>query len=64
MTLRKIVWDKKAINYFQSSIEYIRKESPKNADKVRKEILEKISELSARPEIHSPDKYKLNNPGQ
>ena len=36
---------------------------PQNADKVKKEILRKISELLKRPEIHNPDKYKLNNSG-
>lgn len=64
MNQRKIVWDKQAINYFRASIEYIHQESPKNADKVRKKILEKISELSIKPEIHAPDKFKSNNSGQ
>ena len=64
MVVRKIVWDKQAINYFRASISYIRKESPQNADKIKKEILKKISELSKRPEIHPPDKYKSNNSGQ
>ena len=64
MSRRKIVWDKQAINYFQSAVEYIHQESPKNADKVRQGILDKIFELSIRPEIHPPDKYKLNNSGQ
>jgi plasmid stabilization system protein ParE len=63
MKNRKISWDKQAINYFREAIKYIRKDSPQNADKVKKEILEKISELSLRPEIHNPDKYKTNNTG-
>jgi plasmid stabilization system protein ParE len=61
---RKISWDKQSVNYFRETIRYIRKDSPQNADKVKQEILEKIAELSIRPEIHSPDKYKLNNNGQ
>lgn len=64
MNHRKIVWDKQAIDYFQSAIEYISQESPKNADKVRLEILNKIADLSIRPEIHPPDKFKSNNSGQ
>lgn len=60
---RKITWDKQAVHYFRKAVKYIREGSPQNADKVKKEILEKISELSKHPEIHSPDKYKLNNPG-
>jgi plasmid stabilization system protein ParE len=63
MDKRKIVWDKQALNYFRESIQYIRQDSPQNADKVKKEVLEKINELSGRPEIHNLDKYKLNNNG-
>lgn len=63
MNKRKITWDKQALNYFRESIRYIRKDSPQNADKVKKEVLEKIAELSRRPEINNPDKYKLNNSG-
>lgn len=61
--MRKISWDKQALDYFREFISYIREESPQNADKVKKEILEKISELSDRPEIHNPDKFKRNNNG-
>ena len=60
---RKVSWDKQATIYFSSSIGYIRKESPQNADKVKQDILQKISELSQTPEIHPADKYKQNNDG-
>jgi len=63
MKKRKITWDKQALHYFRDSIRFIRQDSPQNADKVKKEILEKINELSQRPEIHNPDKYKTNNNG-
>ena len=63
MDKRKILWDEQALNYFRESIRYIRQDSPQNADKVKKEVLEKINELSSRPEIHNLDKYKLNNNG-
>lgn len=63
MQSRKLAWDKQAVVYFRKYINYIRKDSPQNADKVKKEILRKISELLKRPEIHNPDKYKLNNAG-
>jgi hypothetical protein len=63
MKTRKISWDRQAINYFSEAIRYIRKDSPQNADKIKNEILKNISELSKRPEIHSPDKYKVNNSG-
>jgi plasmid stabilization system protein ParE len=60
---RKITWDKLALHYFRNAIRYIRKDSPQNADKVKMEVLKKISELSIYPEIHNPDKYKINNNG-
>lgn len=63
VTNRKISWDKEAATYFVRSIGYIRKESPQNADKVKQDILQKISELSQTPEIHPADKYKQNNNG-
>ena len=63
MKKRKVSWDKPALIYFSEAIRYIRKDSPKNADKVKAEILEKIRELSHRPEIQAPDKYKQNNTG-
>ena len=63
MHKRKIRWDKQAINYISEAIRYIRKDSPKNADKVKIEILKKIKELSQQPEVHPPDKYKTNNTG-
>jgi len=63
MELRKIKWDKQAIIYFRESIKYIRKDSPQNAEKVKNDILEKIDELLIKPNIHNPDKYKINNNG-
>lgn len=63
MKKRKISWDKPALLYFSEAIRYIRKDSDQNADKVKKEILAKIKELSVRPQIHTPDKYKQNNTG-
>lgn len=63
MLKRKIIWDKQAIKYFNDAIGYIRKDSPQNADKVKKEILQKIRTLAQKPEVHAPDKYKHNNSG-
>ena len=48
---------------FNKAIDYIAKDSIQNAEKVRKEILQKIEDLSDNPEIYSPDKYKENNDG-
>jgi plasmid stabilization system protein ParE len=61
--MRRISWDKKATNQLAKAISYIRERSPRAANEVKKEILQKIDELSIRPEIHPLDKYKLNNDG-
>lgn len=63
MKERKIRWDKPALIYFREAINYIKKDSLQNAEKVKNEILASIKELSHRPEIHAPDKYKENNNG-
>ncbi|WP_114789496.1 type II toxin-antitoxin system RelE/ParE family toxin [Niabella yanshanensis] len=63
MQKRKIKWDKKAFLYFKEAIRYIRQNSSQNADKIKQEILKKIEDLSFRPEVHAPDKYKINNSG-
>jgi plasmid stabilization system protein ParE len=61
MNKRRIRWDKSALFYFSEAIRYIRKDSVQNAEKVKKEILVHIKELSLRPEIYAPDKYKKDN---
>jgi plasmid stabilization system protein ParE len=63
MAKRKISWDKKAILYLSEAIRYIRKDSPQNAEKAKKEILQQIRELAKKPEMHNPDKYKSDNTG-
>ena len=63
MRKRKITWDKTALIYFSEAIRYIRKDSEQNANKVKREILTRISELADYPEIHGPDKYKQYNNG-
>ena len=61
MAKRKIFWDKQATQYFLKAIEYIRRDSPKNAMSVRKSILSAIDNLAVHPERYPPDKFKLNN---
>jgi len=63
MANRKITWSKSALKQFEAAINYIAEDSIQNAEKVRKEILEKIEKVTLYPEIHSPDKYKTNNNG-
>jgi plasmid stabilization system protein ParE len=52
-----------AAKQFEVAIKYIAADSIQNAEKVRKEILEKIERLILHPEIYSPDRYKTNNDG-
>jgi len=63
MANRKITWSKSALKQFEAAINYIAEDSIQNAEKVRKEILEKIEKLISYPEIYSPDKYKTDNDG-
>lgn len=62
MANRKIVWSKTALKQFEAAINYIGEDSIQNAEKVRREILEKIENIT-NPEIYSTDKYKTNNDG-
>ena len=54
---------KAAITGFKSAINYIRKDSPQNAEKVRTDILSKIDNLAQYPEKHPLDKYSITNDG-
>jgi plasmid stabilization system protein ParE len=63
MTNKKNTWSKVAAKQFEVAIKYIAADSIQNAEKVRKEILEKIERLILHPEIYSPDRYKTNNDG-
>ena len=57
-----VSWDKLAYASLQRIYEYIRQDSPANADKVREEILKIISGLAEHPERYPPDKFKKSNP--
>jgi plasmid stabilization system protein ParE len=60
---RKIVWDEEARLQLRSLYEYIKKDSPHSAKKVREDIVGIIRKLPFRPESHPADKYKINNDG-
>lgn len=63
MESKKIVWSVTASKQFKIIIDFIANDSPKNSEKVKKEILEKTERLIIYPESHSPDKFKSNNDG-
>ena len=58
-----IKWNKTALKQFEKAIDFIEKESPLYAEKVKLKILLKIDSLPEHPEKYYPDKYKLENDG-
>jgi plasmid stabilization system protein ParE len=59
----KIVIPTLSKSQLKEAYEFIKFDSPKNAEKVRSKILSGIMELADHPERHSPDKYRMNNDG-
>jgi len=59
----KIVWLPAARDKLKKIISYIKKDSFQNSQKVKREILQKITALSENPERYPPDKFKLLNTG-
>lgn len=60
---REIVWRKSAKLYLEKAIDYIRDDSPKNADTIANAIIATVEKAARFPERFPPDKYRLNNPG-
>jgi plasmid stabilization system protein ParE len=63
MGSKSISWSVKALKQFGDAIEFIMKDSVQNAEKVRLDLLNKISILPEYPEIYPPDKYRIQNDG-
>ena len=59
----KVVWDKAAALQLKAAFEYINKDSPQNAQKIRLELLSTTEALASHPEKYPADKYKINNDG-
>jgi plasmid stabilization system protein ParE len=64
MVNRSIRWSVTAFKQFESAILYISRDSVRNAEQVRLDILESVERLADRPEFHPPDKFKTDNPGE
>ena len=58
---RKIVWDNQAKEYLRKATQYIKLDSPQNAEKVKNAIRLAVEEIPKYPERYPPDKYRLNN---
>jgi plasmid stabilization system protein ParE len=48
---------------FKRYITFIKFDSPKNALKVKKEVIAKVASIKRNPERFTPDKFKINNDG-
>lgn len=61
---KRVVWGTEAQASFRQAVAYIKKGSPQNADKVKKEVLASTNSLADEPErLHAPDKDRRNNDG-
>ncbi len=58
MVKKKVAWDEQAKASLREACNYIKGDSPQQAERVRKEILEATKRLSDHPEMHPPDKYR------
>lgn len=60
---RRLIWDQKAFQHFEESLEWVSKRSVLTAEEVAKGLFEKIDTIRSFPERHPPDKYKKYNSG-
>ncbi len=58
---RLVNWDKIALKQLGEACNYIKRDSLKNAQKVRKDIFTCTSALAQHPEKYPLDKYRRNN---
>ena len=61
MVSKRIDWGRRAFDQFESALRYIAIISPQNAEKVRLDVIIEIEKIAGHPELHPPDKFKLNN---
>ena len=60
---KTIKWGKAATESFRIAINYIRKDSIINSEKVKQDIITRTKSLASHPEKHPLDKYKIDNDG-
>ncbi len=56
-------WPAKTQRQLEKAYQYILLNSYQNAEKVKADVLASTRKLASNPEIHPPDKYKINNDG-
>ncbi len=59
----EVIWRKGALSHLKKNYNYIKKQSPESAKKVRDTIFDMTQDLKHNPEIYSLDKYRKNNKG-
>ena len=58
VTKKDVFWDKEAQRSLKEAYQWIKQDSPQNAEKVKNYFLTTTKKLSDKPEIHPPDKYR------
>lgn len=58
-----VIWSIRATQQFRNAYDWIKQDSPANAEKVRTTIVKMIDNLPEHPEKYPPDKFKKNNKG-
>ena len=60
---RRVIWSQNSKQELHEIYDHIKKDSLKNADKVRKTIVSATMNLPSHPKRYAVDKYKINNDG-
>lgn len=58
MKRKRVVWDELARTALREAYNYIMRDSPQQAEKVKGEIIAASKKLADHPEMHPPDKYR------
>lgn len=57
------IWSPGAKRSLKKAFEFIKQDSPQNADKFLAELLSTADQIAEHPEMFLPDKYKVENDG-
>lgn len=60
---REIVWNKRPSKFLAAALKRISEDSPLQAERVQKVLLDSILNLAANPEKFPPDRFKKDNSG-
>ncbi|SMD43928.1 Plasmid stabilization system protein ParE [Aquiflexum balticum DSM 16537] len=63
MKAKKVIWSKKAVESLKYYHDFIKKDSPSAAIKVKQEIINASKSLATDPEKYQLDEFIPNNPG-